>query len=77
MSQTILPAEAHVVAGQLEDNLTVWRSRTPGVFHPSTRAACVESQLLCGEMILVFGRLRDELVAEMAAYDDERVKGMR
>lgn len=75
MSKTVLPTQAHVIAGQIEDALTIWRSRTAGAHHPLTRAANVEATRLCGEMIGVFGRLRDELTTELGAYDDERRKG--
>ena len=75
VEQRLLPRDAHVIAAQIEDNLRIWTSRTPGTFHPLARAACVEATRLCGEMIGVFGRLRDDLTTELGTYDDERMRG--
>ncbi|NED97290.1 hypothetical protein G1H11_18490 [Phytoactinopolyspora alkaliphila] len=75
MSKTLLPAQAHAAAAQLEDALSTWGAREAGSHHPHTRAAGEQAIALCGELIVQFQLLRDSLVAELGAYDDEVRRG--
>lgn len=72
MERRILPAKAHVIAGQLEDALTVWRSR-PDSYHQRYVDAADEATAMCGEMVAVFSALRDELTGEVGRYRDSRL----
>lgn len=70
-----LPDGTQILAGQLQDALTVWRSRPAGVHHHRYRDANVEATRLCRELAAVFIGLSETLTAELGAYDDERRKG--
>ncbi|NED96426.1 hypothetical protein G1H11_14040 [Phytoactinopolyspora alkaliphila] len=70
---SILPPKAHAAAGQLEDALTTWRNGTRP--HARTRAAGERAVALCGDIIVEFQKLRDQLTTELGQYDDAQRKG--
>lgn len=57
---SILPPQAHIIAGKIEDQLGVWNNRDLDHPHPSTAEAAGEIITLCDEMIRVFTVLREK-----------------
>lgn len=72
MGNTVLPPQAHALAAQLEDALTTWQQRDPAHPHPRVREAGETACRLCDEMVVVWHELRQQLAAELGAYDDAR-----
>lgn len=63
-----LPLAAQIAAGQLEDALAVWERRRKG-WRPEVRAAGERAIVACGDIIEAIGVRRDEVTAEVGAYD--------
>lgn len=68
MAESLVP-EAQIIYGQLEDALGRWQSR-PDEIHQRYIDAADEVTRLCGDMISVFGRLRDQTTVEVGQYRD-------
>lgn len=79
LMSTLLPPEAHFIAGKIEDQFEVWNSRNLDNPHPATAAAGSEIINLCQEMILAFQTLqegaRKDLSDYLAALRDAAEKG--
>lgn len=69
---TALPAEAHTLAGQIEDQLAIWAERDPARHRFEVRRAGERACRLVDDLIHVLHQMREGLAAEVGEYDDAR-----
>lgn len=65
--ENLLPPQAHVLAGQIEDALHVWQRRQ-SPFHKVFEEQAERTIVLCGDLIVVIGSMRDQVHDELVKY---------